>query len=431
MKLFIYIFIQLIFTFNLIHAQQFWHEQISGTVITLKSVSAVNNNVVWVCGYNGTVLRTTNSGVNWSNANSGGIPGNVSLINIWGINGGSAITAGYAGTNTWVWKTTNAGSNWAQVFTQPNGFINAIAMRQSFPNQGIMIGDPVGSRWSIWKTTDSGSNWDSTGLFLPQAGSETGWNNSLFWSQYPDSSIWFGTNNYRVYHSNNYGQSWGIQSTLAEQNSYAISFWYTSGLTGGSTLYMSNNYGYNWSNITSLGTNMFGGFVTFPVPVENTLNFGYSWYVRNDTKIYRAIGGFNWEVEYTAPSGNYVHISQPRNGFYLWAVRNNGGITRCSCYISGITQISGKVPVTYFLKQNFPNPFNPQTNIDFDIPKKTFVKINVYDPTGRLVTNIINNEYNAGSYRVNWDASGYSSGVYFYSIITEEFVQTKKMMLVK
>jgi hypothetical protein len=139
----------------------------------------------------------------------------------------------------------------------------------------------------------------------------------------------------------------------------------------------------------------------------------------------------NWFIEYTAPSGNYRHITKARNGSYMWAVRIGGGITRCTCFVSGITRISGIIPERYSLKQNFPNPFNPQTNIDFGLPKKSKVKINVYDPSGRLITNLIDYEYNPGLYRVSWDASGFASGVYFYSLITDEFVETKKMVLIK
>ncbi len=415
MKPFIYIFIQLIFTINLSNAQQFWHEQTSGTANDLKSVSAVNHNVVWICGYNGTVLRTTNSGVNWLSANAGGIPGNVSLINIWGIDGGSAITAGYVGTNTWVWKTTNAGNNWVQVFAEPNGFINVIALREDFPNQGIMQGDPVGGRWSLWKTTNAGTNWDSTGMYLPQAGTETGYNNSIC---YAGSKIWFGTNSTKIYYSNNNGQTWVSRSTSPELNSYAVLFtnsWNPSGVLGGAALMQSNDTGATWTTLSSLGSGNFGGFASLPIPV-NSLYLEQLWYVRSSSSIYKSFaGGSSWIIEYTAPTGAYRHISKARNGTYIWAVRTLGGITRCTCFVSGISLISKNVPVEYSLKQNFPNPFNPQTNIDFDLLKKTFVKINIYDPTGKLVTNLIENEYNAGSYRINWDASGYSSGCLLYT----------------
>jgi len=432
MKLLVYILFQSFFFLNLIYAQQWWGEQTSGTTNTLTSVSAASNNVVWICGYNGTVLRTTNSGLNWLSANAGGIPSNVSLINIWAIDGGNAITAGYVGTNTWVWKTTNSGNNWIQVFTQPNGFIDAVVMKDGFPNQGIMLGDPVGGRWSLWRTTNAGANWDSTGMYLPQAGTESGYNNSIC---YTGSRIWFGTNNTRIYYSNNDGATWVSRSTAPELNSYAILFadsWNPSGLLGGATLMQSNDTGAAWTTLSSLGSGNFGGFVSLPEPV-NSLTLQQNWYVRSNASIYKSeIGGFNWFIEYTALSGTYRHISKARNyETYMWAVRVGGGITRCTCFVSGISQISALVPENYSLGQNYPNPFNPQTFIDFSLPRKSWVKLNVYDPSGRVVTNIIDYEYNLGTYRVSWDARGFASGVYFYSLVTSEFVQTKKMVLLK
>jgi len=431
---FCFLFLLLISSLSTSQPQQFWGEQNSGVTAQLTSVSAIDFQVVWVCGYNGTVLRTTNSGLNWLNVSGGGIPNTVSLVNVWGISASAALVAGYQGTNTWVWKTTNSGSNWVQVFSQTGGFINGIIMKNAFPDQGIMQGDPVDGRWSLWKTTNAGTNWDSTGMYLPQAAAEAGWNNSICYSSFwfsADTSIWFGTNNYRVYHSSNGGLSWVAQSTSPEQNSYAIDYlgyFWGGGLTGGATLMRTTNFGFNWSQVPSLGSGNFGGFVVFPAPVDE---FGYCWYVRSDNKIYRGGSGYNWQVEYTAPAGSYRHLSKARNGAYIWAVRSNGGITRCTCYLSGITKLSGSVPDVFSLRQNFPNPFNPQTSIDFDIPRKSKVKLNVYDLSGRLVTSLIDYELIPGQYRVSWDASGLASGVYFYSLITDEYVQTRKMILMK
>ncbi|MBK8549778.1 MAG: hypothetical protein IPL53_01455 [Ignavibacteria bacterium] len=171
-----------------------WIEQTSGTTQTLTSVHSVTPQSVWVCGYGGTVLRSTNRGVNWINVSGNGIPSNTQLINIVsGSDGNIALTAGYVGANTFVYRTSNGGANWTQVFTQSNGFINALHYNNFFTAaDGFMMGDPVGGRWSLWKTTNGGVNWDSTGLYLPQIGTEAGWVNSLFSI---DNKIWFGTSN--------------------------------------------------------------------------------------------------------------------------------------------------------------------------------------------------------------------------------------------
>jgi hypothetical protein len=81
--------------------------------------------------------------------------------------------------------------------------------------------------------------------------------------------------------------------------------------------------------------------------------------------------------------------------------------------------------------QNYPNPFNPTTNIKFDVAKKSLVKINVYDVTGRVISELVNQELTPGKYEVNWNGAGQASGVYFYKIETGEFVKTMRMILVK
>lgn len=96
-----------------------------------------------------------------------------------------------------------------------------------------------------------------------------------------------------------------------------------------------------------------------------------------------------------------------------------------------IERISSNLPDGFSLLQNYPNPFNPVTCINFTIPERTDAVMKVYDVTGKLAAVLLNNELPAGTYSVSWDASPYSGGVYFYSLITSKFTQTKKMILVK
>jgi len=404
---------------------QIWQEQVSGVTVQLTSASTISYFSGWICGYSGTVLKTTNIGQNWINVSGNGIPSTVSLINIYGIDQNNAITAGYTGTNTFVYRTTNAGSSWTQVFTQANGFIDAVWMTTT--TSGFMVGDPVGARWSLWKTTNGGSTWDSTGLYLPQNGSEGGWNNSLY---VQGQSIWFGTNNTRIYNSSNFGVNWNIQSTAPEVNSYSIYIGPSLAWTGGSILLKSTNTGINWTQISAPGTANFGGIIGQGPCV---------WYARNDNNIYFSnTGGTNWILQYTAPSGTYRNISYVRTpgSSSVWAVRNNGGISRTDLVEVGIHPVSGEIPEMFSLKQNFPNPFNPSTKIRFEIPSnqnnnKPKVLLGIYDILGREVAVLINEILSPGSYEVNWNASNYASGIYFYKIIASEFSQTNKMILMK
>ncbi len=89
------------------------------------------------------------------------------------------------------------------------------------------------------------------------------------------------------------------------------------------------------------------------------------------------------------------------------------------------------LPSKFELKQNFPNPFNPSTYIEYSIPGKSFVSIIVYDILGKEVTTLVNSELNAGTYMTEFNASNLSSGVYFYSLRTKDFVETKRMLLTK
>jgi hypothetical protein len=97
----------------------------------------------------------------------------------------------------------------------------------------------------------------------------------------------------------------------------------------------------------------------------------------------------------------------------------------------GIQNISSDIPTSYKLSQNYPNPFNPETNISFDIPQSTFAELKVFDMLGREVANLVSEKLQPGSYKVNFNASELSSGTYFYSLVTSDFRQTKKLTLIK
>jgi len=96
-----------------------------------------------------------------------------------------------------------------------------------------------------------------------------------------------------------------------------------------------------------------------------------------------------------------------------------------------LTGNSSNVPEEYALFENYPNPFNPSTNIKYSVPENNFVSVKVYDVLGEEVASIINEEKSAGSYEVNFDASNLSSGIYFYTMRSGSFLETKKMVLMK
>lgn len=408
-----------------------WTEQTSGVSIPLTSVCAVMGSgpCGWICGYNGTVLRTTNAGTNWVSVGINGIPLTCQLQNITAFDGGTALTTGNIGTTTYVFRTTNGGSNWSQVFTQANGQINAIWMSLNFFGKCFMEGNPVGGRWSLWRTSNSGANWDSTGLYLPQSGSETGWTNSLTANS---SYFWFGTTNSRIYFSSDTGHSWSVQQTSPLTNVQSI--WMGSlgigGLAYGQDFIKTTNNGSNWVSTGSAGSGFYGGLtgVQF-LPLQ--------WLARGNTIYMTTNLGGNWIIQSTAPSGNYRSISFiSSNPSYVWAVRDNGGISMMYFSWGGIKRISGNIPESFSLFQNYPNPFNPSTRIKFQAPPtlpegEAIIKLVIYDILGNEIATLVNEQLKPGSYEVEWDGSNYPSGVYFYKLITESFSETRKMVLIK
>lgn len=99
--------------------------------------------------------------------------------------------------------------------------------------------------------------------------------------------------------------------------------------------------------------------------------------------------------------------------------------------IDAITPISSTAPNNFSLYQNFPNPFNPETLIKFDIPGSQFVQLKIFDMNGRDIETLTEGVLSSGTYQVKWNASKYSSGVYYCKLLAGDFVSTKKMMYLK
>jgi predicted CXXCH cytochrome family protein len=102
----------------------------------------------------------------------------------------------------------------------------------------------------------------------------------------------------------------------------------------------------------------------------------------------------------------------------------------------GIQQVSNEVPVNFKLSQNYPNPFNPSTKIGFTVPNSEFVSIKIFDITGREIFTLVGQNMTPGNYVVNWEGvdnrgESVTSGVYFYRMNSGNYVETKKMMLVR
>jgi hypothetical protein len=129
-----------------------------------------------------------------------------------------------------------------------------------------------------------------------------------------------------------------------------------------------------------------------------------------------------------AVSGSAIHVvwHDYRDGnFEIYYKQNPTGNT------ISVETIGTQIPAAYMLYQNYPNPFNPVTNIKFSIPVSGNVRLIVYDMLGKEIKTLVNENLNAGIYSVDWDASQFSSGVYFYRIEAGTFSGTGKMILIK
>ena len=134
-----------------------------------------------------------------------------------------------------------------------------------------------------------------------------------------------------------------------------------------------------------------------------------------------------------------VHSPAQIPGRYFWMVIANDGMLATPSLdvfafnIFSVADVgeSGDVPGAFVLSQNYPNPFNPTTKIKFVIPNSSFVNLKVYDVLGREVTTLVNEEKPAGEYEVEFSGKNLSSGVYYYQLKADNYVETKKMLFIK
>jgi len=128
-----------------------------------------------------------------------------------------------------------------------------------------------------------------------------------------------------------------------------------------------------------------------------------------------------------ASSGNLINLQS--DSLTVWAAM---GISIINLYPDpDMGENLSILPVYYFLEKPYPNPFNPVTNIQYSLPKNTYLELVIYDIAGRQVQTLISDFKIAGYHSVNWNASSYPSGMYFVKMVTGKFTQTQKLVLVK
>ncbi len=147
-----------------------------------------------------------------------------------------------------------------------------------------------------------------------------------------------------------------------------------------------------------------------------------------------SLGNLVWNFLNIVNDSSYTSVSillDSESSIYMCGNFGYNFLTIKYNQLIGIEPVSNNLPLSFKLYSNFPNPFNPLTVIKWDVAKKTKLKIILYDILGRELEKLVDKELNAGSYKVTFDGMKYSSGVYFYTLQTENYRETKKMILIK
>jgi hypothetical protein len=395
-----------------------WTVQVPPVATVLYSVKAVNQMVGWIGG--GTVFRTMNGGNTWTNV-GGGALGSEQVYVIDAIDSERAFVTTTPASSTFIYRTTNGGSSWGRVFTQSGGFVSGIHMFEA--TNGVAFGDPVGGTWTILRTTDAGSTWSRSVTEPIQVGTEGGWNNG--WSIVGTTHIWLATNGPRMYRSTDGGVTW---TSITTPFSFGT-IWFNDtfkGVAGGTSgLWRSTDGGLNWTQAGLPGTGA----------VSSAGGYGSYFYASRGNTIYRSADwGVTWAPSLTSSNGGISHMSFASGSTPIgWAIAGGtGGVWR---YFPVPTSIQGgsdqEIPSSFMLEQNYPNPFNPSTTISYQLPSRSYVMLKVYDVLGQEVTTLVNNVEEPGYKSVQFDASALVSGVYFYRLSTANFVQTRKLVLLR
>lgn len=353
----------------------------SGTTQNLNDVRISNNyyqDDAAVVGNNGTVLVSSNSGLNWiqktspTSANLYGVDHNYYLYAV-GDNG-TILYASEIFTGTLVQRTSGTTRN-----------LKAVTI-SSVNNQRVIA---VGEKGTILRTTNGGFNWDNVSIAdttfnffdLSQKG---------VFSNSGDIYVAVGSGG-RIYKSTDIGLTWQQKSS-------------------GTTNTLRSVYFHTLDSGIAVGDNG---------TVRLTTNGGETWYTD---------GFFN-----SPSSRNYRFVNLVNNTFRTFMAGSDTlfYVSGDPITITGVNSSSNEVPNSYSLSQNYPNPFNPTTHFGFRIADFGLVRLTVYDALGKEVTILVDQQLQPGTYEVSWDASGYSSGVYFYRLETKGFSEVKKMLLVK
>jgi hypothetical protein len=322
------------------------------------------------------------------------------------------------------------------------GYINGIVFSRTNPNFGVIQSDPpsgTGNPYWVAVTTNGGTSWTtSTPPGLTGAKSSK---NSLVVVDNLLYGFGLNTGTSRVYMTTNGGTNWNIKA-LGITGGYISAFAFNTGKNYGiaassnslPNISRSDDGGNNF-NVLNIGTGVSGYCTMKWIPGISTCYLssftGTSGCIRKSKD-----NGATWTTMTTPGINGITHMEYVYTGgiVYAYAIAKQGVIykvTRLVDNITGTVNSNKQTPMQYSLEQNYPNPFNPTTTIEYTLPKASMVTIKIFDVLGNEVMDIVNEFKNAGSYCAVVDASSLASGLYLYIIKTDDFTDTKKMILLK
>ena len=396
-------------------------------VYRFNSIYFVNETTGWVVGEKGIILHTTNGGDNWEEQYQ-----NDSLLfnSLQSFDTKNVIIVGEKFdngiyTNSIVMRTNDGGQSW-QKHIDTLGASNSISFLTR--NTGWIVGK------RIYKTTDGGLSWQSQsnlfGLGRVQFIDEgTGW-----------VEMASDTN---LYKTTDGGKNW--KSQLIDPNFTANSFYFINSNVGWAVGVGYNPVTYYWDKYifkTTNGGNSWIQCSNVPNSVYNSVQFineNIGWacggYTLHPSTIIKTTDGGNTWLEQDAPISNGIVNVFPLNEKICYAIgysgiyktNDGGGVTS----VKDQNKYENNIPDKIDLYQNYPNPFNPSTIIEYKLTERGRVTIQIFNILGQKIDQLVDEEQNAGNYKIIWNPKGIASGVYFYRLTTASQIITKKMLLIR
>ncbi len=297
-------------------------------------------------------------------------------------------------------------------------------------------------------------NWNYSGLVRRDSTVNT-WvssNTTPYAAQFPTSDVastsdnaeysYFTTSSSSLIY-NGYGGAFQINSYSDAETILQYPFTFNSNFSDTYSSVYNNGIANSYLNGTITSTGDAWGTLVLPNGTFNNALRVKNVTVQRDSTY---IGGFNNIVDFTSTSYAWF---VPDRKFPVFEIRYNSGTINGTQTFSlklvtynpdnptiGISQINTNIADEYVLSQNYPNPFNPSTKIRFDIAAgdrntSSMVKLTVYDQLGKEVTTLVNENLSPGSYEYNWNAGTLAGGIYYYTLSSGNFTDTKKMILIK